>query len=57
MRTESYDQRIRAELQKAKSKLAELEARSKAEDEEEATEQKQAEDYRTLRDDRSHEPN
>ena len=34
----AYDQKIRAELQKAKSQLAELEARSKAEDEEVAQE-------------------
>jgi hypothetical protein len=36
--TKAYDQKIRAELQKAKSRLAELEARSKAEDEQAARE-------------------
>jgi uncharacterized phage infection (PIP) family protein YhgE len=38
METKAFDQKIRAELQKAKSQLEEFEARSKAEDQLAATE-------------------
>ena len=36
--TRAYNEKVRAELQKAKSRLAELDARAKAEDEQAATE-------------------